>query len=137
MNTVDEVVRLRKLGQLKESMEMMQSVLAENPESGMNQYQMAWCYDNLGEERKAVSHYQMAIELGLSGEDLMEAYLGLGSTLRSLGDYEEADRVFRKARNAFPDSSVLEVFQAMVFYNKENYAEAMEQILKLLVKKNE
>jgi hypothetical protein len=41
-----------------------------------NHYQMAWCYDNLGEEQLAIPHYIQAISLGLCPSSLEGAYLG-------------------------------------------------------------
>ncbi|WP_280512914.1 tetratricopeptide repeat protein [Carnobacterium inhibens] len=53
-------------------------------------YQCAWSYDLLGEEKKAVPFYEQSIKLGLVGEDLEGAYVGLGSTYRTLGGIQKS-----------------------------------------------
>ncbi|WP_225744999.1 tetratricopeptide repeat protein [Marinilactibacillus sp. Marseille-P9653] len=76
-------------------------------------YQCAWSYDLLREEEKAVPFYKKAIDLGLDGEDLEGALLGLASTYRTLGRYEESERTFLKGLELFPTNNAVKVFFAM------------------------
>lgn len=84
------------------------------------------------EERKTISFYEKAIELGLNGEDLEEAYLGLGSTYRAIGNYQKSFEVFTKGIQKSPDSNVLQVFYAMTLFNCDQSEQAMEILLRLI-----
>ena len=75
-----------------------------------------------------------AIHLGLSGADLEGAYLGLGSTYRSIGRYHEAEKIFLKGMEEFPTNNAFKGFYAMVLYNLKRYSEAMNIVLNLLAK---
>jgi TolA-binding protein len=69
------------------------------------------------------------LELGLAGKERRGALLGLGSTLRTLGEYEEAQAVFEEAMKAFPEAREFNVFYAMVLYNLRKHEEAMAVLL--------
>jgi tetratricopeptide (TPR) repeat protein len=72
------------------------------------------------------------LELGLLGEERQGALLGLGSTYRTLGMYEESKLVFEEAMKEFPDCREFQVFYSMVQYNLKEYGKAMEILLKQL-----
>jgi len=95
-------------------------------------YQLAWIHDVMELEREAVPFYEKALELGLAGEEKQGALLGLGSTYRTLGRYEEAKAVFEAAIREFPERREYQVFLAMVQYNLKAHGEAMEILLRQL-----
>lgn len=132
--TLSTVLQLRKEKKYTEAKDAMLQLLTTEPSNGEYQYQMAWCYDNLSEERNAVPHYVQAISLGLSPESLEGAYVGLGSTYRSLGKYAKAKETFEAAMLQFPDGNHLKVFYAMTLYNLQEHSKGMEILLKLLAK---
>jgi tetratricopeptide (TPR) repeat protein len=70
-----------------------------------------------------------AISAGLSGEQLRGAYLGLGSTYRALGQYEDALAVFEEGLRNFPSAAELVVFRAMALYNLGRNKEAVAGLL--------
>ena len=80
-------IRLRKEGRAEEARVILLELAAERPDDPQVQYQCAWVHDSLGREREAVPFYERAIAGGLSGRDLEGAFVGLGSTYRSLGEY--------------------------------------------------
>ncbi len=59
--------------------------------------------------------------------------MGLASSLRCLGCYEEADSFFRIAKNEYPDNEELLPFYAMNLYNLGKGSDAVSILLKLLV----
>lgn len=133
MISIESVLELRKQKKFTEAKEAMLALLATAPTNAEYQYQMAWCYDNLGQERDAVPHYIEAISLcSLSKESLEGAYLGLGSTYRSLGQYAEAKETFEAAILLFPNANHLKVFYAMTLYNLKEHNMAMEILLQQL-----
>ena len=126
------VLQLRKEGKLEVALQVMERLLEQEPNNATFQYQMAWCNDSLGNEKAAVPYYKRAIELGLPPEQLKGAYLGLGSTYRTLGQYEESRDVLSTALEAFPDSNELKVFYAMTLYNIGEQNEAMQHLLHVI-----
>ncbi|WP_214733962.1 tetratricopeptide repeat protein [Exiguobacterium sp. s154] len=128
----DRAVRLREEGQLEQAKQLFLSLLRKDEKNPRLHAYCAWCYDSLGEERQAVPHYERAIRLGLTGEELAESYLGLGSTYRALGRYAEAEQLFKEAIEQFPNHGALKVFQAMTHYNVGRHEEATGTLLELL-----
>ncbi|MED3653101.1 tetratricopeptide repeat protein [Heyndrickxia sporothermodurans] len=133
MYTKDEMekaIQLREEGYLIESNELLIQLAKEHPDDPVINYQCAWSYDVLGKEREAVPYYEKAISLGLKGEDLEGALLGLGSTYRTLGDYENSRSTFSKGMELFQHNHAIRVFYAMTLYNLKDHNQAMEILLK-------
>lgn len=128
---IDKAVQLRKEGKLEESNELLLKLVKEFPEDAMVNYQCAWSFDVLEKEVEAIAYYEKAIALGLPDEDLKEAYLGLASTYRTIGDYEKSKETFMSAMEKFDDKS-LEVFYAMTLYNLKEHVTSMEILLKII-----
>jgi tetratricopeptide (TPR) repeat protein len=129
---VAEVIRLREAGKLEEARLLALELVAEQPDDPAVNYHCAWCHDVLGLERDAVPFYERAIARGLRDEDLEGALLGLGSTYRSLGEYQNAIETLGKGAAQFPDQRSFELFLAMALYNTGAHAQAMERLLKAL-----
>lgn len=134
---MEQALELRKEGKLKESNERLLSLVKEFPDDPQVNYQVAWSFDVLGLEEKAISFYEKAIKLGLDGEDLEGAILGLGSTYRTLGLYEKSSEVLIKGVQLFPENQALKAFFAMTLYNLNRHQEAMELLLKGLAMSSE
>lgn len=117
MSWLDRVQAARKEGSFAKAMAVLEEELRARPEDPQVHYQIAWTHDALGKERDAVSAYERAIDLGLSGEDLQSAYVGLGSTLRCLGEYEKSLAVLDRGLGVFPDYRALRVFRALTLFN--------------------
>ncbi|QCR31069.1 tetratricopeptide repeat protein [Lysinibacillus sp. SGAir0095] len=128
-----KAIELRKNGNLKESNELLLTLVKESPDDAYINYQCACSFDVLGEEMKAAPYYQDAINLGLDGEDLEGALLGLGSTYRTLGEYEKSKSTLSKGIELFPDSKAIQVFYSMTLYNLKEHNSAMKLLLKCLI----
>jgi len=126
-------IELRKNGNYEESNELMIKLVKKYPKDAFMHYQCAWSFDVLGEESKAVPYYEKAIDLGLSGAELEGALLGLGSTYRTLGEYEKSQNIFLKGIELFPNNKALQVFYSMTLYNLNAHSAAMEILLTCLV----
>jgi len=133
MEKLDQAISLRKQEKLTESNILLLELVKEYPNHPEINYQCAWSFDVLGEEAKAVPYYERAIELGLSGKTLEGALLGLGSTYRTLGDYESSNRTFEKGIELFPSNHAFKVFYAMTLYNLKEHDKAMELLLTSLI----
>ncbi|MEI5905900.1 tetratricopeptide repeat protein [Bacillus spongiae] len=126
---MERAIFLRKEGKQKESNQILVKLVKEYSNDPVVNYQCAWSFDVLGEESQAVPYYERAIKLGLSGSDLEGAFLGLGSTYRTLGEYEKSEEVLRKGMELFPENQVLRIFYAMTLYNINKHSEAMKILL--------
>lgn len=133
VNALDLALGLRKEGRLKESNDTLLKLVKEFPKDAMINYQCAWSFDVLGEEAEAVPYYENAIQLGLPDEELQGALLGLGSTYRTLGEYEKSKEVFLKGMELYPTNRALQVFYSMTLYNLKEHSDAMALLLKCLV----
>jgi tetratricopeptide (TPR) repeat protein len=127
-----QAISYRGEGRHQESNELLTQLVDQYPDDPYMNYQCAWSYDLLGQERAAVPYYEKAVELGLSGENLEGAFIGLGSTYRALGEYEKSKSVFEKGMTVFPENKVIQVFYAMTLYNLGQYDKTMELLLKNL-----
>ncbi|MER2037663.1 MAG: tetratricopeptide repeat protein [Solibacillus sp.] len=120
---------LRKENRLKESNELFVELAQLNPQNAYLHYQCAWSFDVLGEETKAVPYYEKAIQGDLEESDLENAYLGLGSTFRTIGEYEKSKAVLEEGIKRFPNNHALQVFYSMTLYNLNEHQESMNILL--------
>jgi tetratricopeptide (TPR) repeat protein len=125
-------VALREAGEVTEAKDLLVELQRDHPDDAEVNLQCAWAHDRLGLEREAVPYYEVAIRLGLDRADHKDALLGLGSTYRTLGQYEEALSTLDRGVEEFPDDGGMKVFRAMALYNNERGKEACELLLTLL-----
>jgi tetratricopeptide (TPR) repeat protein len=127
-----EAVTMREAGQLEAARRLLMQLHDDDPGDAEINLQCAWIHDKLGFEREAVLFYESALRLGLDGEDLKHALLGLGSTYRSLGRYAEALDTLTKGVGTFPEDRSMQVFQAMALYNSGEAKEACQLLLQIV-----
>lgn len=131
-------VRLRERGEAGAAREELLELAGRYPDDAVIAYQAAWVHDVLGLEAEAVPFYERALAgEGLAREDRHGVFLGLGSTYRVLGRYEEAVRTLRRGLGAFPDDPALRAFLAMALYNRGEGREAVRLLLKTLAAASE
>ena len=123
---------LRAAGAHAEARALLIELISRNPSDPMLQYEAACVHDSLGEEAAAVPYYVAAIAAGLPQEELRGAYLGLGSTYRTLGRYAEAEHTLTEGLARFPQANEMKVFLAMVHHNLGRSTEAVQSLLALL-----
>lgn len=92
----------------------------------------AEAHDREGRERSAVALYEHAIDLGLPPAELRGALLGLGSTYRALGRYDDALRMLNRGAQEFPHDLGFAPFLAMTLYNLGRPKEAVTLLLRTL-----
>lgn len=129
----NKAINLRNSGNHKESNHIFVRLVQEFPDDASINYQCAWSYDLLGKEAKAVPFYENAIKLGLSSKELEGALLGLGSTYRTLGEYEKSKATFLKGIELFPHNRAIQTFYSMTLYNLNEHHQAMELLLTCLI----
>jgi tetratricopeptide (TPR) repeat protein len=130
---IAEAVALREAGQVEQSRALLLALLDETPDDPIANLQCAWAHDKLGLESEAVPFYEAALGLGLEDDDRRHALLGLGSTYRTLGRYEEALATLTRGVEEFPGDNGILVFQAMAFYNTGQAKDACELLLRIIL----
>lgn len=128
----DAIVK-RKAGDYESSIHILTSLVEQFPNDAYIHYQCALSMDMAGRETDAVPYYKKAISLGLDKEFLQHAYIGLGSTYRTLGKYKEAKETLQEGMGLFPNNNALRIFYAMTLYNLKEHNMAMEILLRVMV----
>ena len=131
-DSLGNAIVLREQGNLREAQEILVRLVDANPDDALLNYHCAWSCDALGLEHEAVPYYVRALHLGLPDEEQQGAILGLGSTYRVLGMYEDSRDILQQGVETFPDNHALMVFYAMTLYNLRLYDKAMEHTLMVL-----
>ena len=131
-DSLGNAIVLREQGDLQEAQEMLVRLVEANPEDALLNYHCAWSCDALGLEHDAIHHYVKAMHLGLPDEEMQGAILGLGSTYRALGMYDDAREMLQQGVETFPGNHALMVFYAMTLYNLRLYDKATEHVLMVL-----
>jgi tetratricopeptide (TPR) repeat protein len=130
--SIAKITALRRAGKHEQARELA-SELAKSPKaSALLLYETACVHDFLGLEAQAVPFYLSAIAKGLPAQASRGAYLGLGSTYRTLGQYEQSLRVLAEGLEKFPLAQELHVFHAMTLYNLGRNKEAVQSLLNVL-----
>jgi tetratricopeptide (TPR) repeat protein len=132
MSSAEQVRALRRAGQHEAACTLAASLAAQLPEDAELQYEAACAHDFLGREAQAVPFYLAALSGSLRPEQQRSAYLGLGSTYRSLGDYAAAEATLRAGLAHFADAAELQTFLAMTLHNLGQSKRAVELLLTLL-----
>lgn len=129
---LDAIVGARAHGQFEEIFPRLQKLDARHPNVAEINYQLAWTCDVLGREAEALPYYEKAVALGLPDNELAGALLGLGSTLRQLGQFERSVSVLRSAKLQFPDNREFDAFLALTLHAAGQPAEALRLALETL-----
>ena len=119
-------------GQVEQILGQLKALDARFPNIGEINYQLAWTCDVLGHEAEALPYYEKAVALGLPENELSGALLGLGSTLRNLGQLERSAEVLRSGRAQFPDNREFDAFLALTLHDLGRHAEALKLVLEAL-----
>lgn len=129
---LDAIIGARHGGQVKQVLQRLQELDRRFPNVAEINYQLAWTCDVLGRENDALPYYEKAVALGLPENELSGALLGLGSTLRNLGQPERSAEVLRSGRAQFPDNREFDVFLALTLHELGRHGEALQLVLEAL-----
>jgi tetratricopeptide (TPR) repeat protein len=129
---LDAITGARHGGHISHVFGQLKALDARFPNVAEINYQLAWTCDGDGNAKEALSYYEKAVALGLPPNELSGALLGLGSTLRVLGQPERSAEVLRSGQNQFPENREFDVFLAMTLHHLGAHAEAMELLLTVI-----
>ena len=131
---IERVVQARAEGRLEDALAAALELAERYPDDARVAYQAGWAHDSLGKESGAVPFYSRALSLpGLTAVERHGVFLGLGSTYRTLGRYEESLETLRRGVAEFPDYAPLKAFLAMTLYNCGEHKEAVSTLLNLVL----
>ena len=129
---LDAITGARHGGQIDHVLDLLKQLDARFPNVAEINYQLAWTCDVLGREAEALPFYEKAVALGLPPNELSGALLGLGSTLRNLGQPERSAEILRSGQAQFPDNREFDVFLALALHDLGQHGEAMKLTLEAL-----
>ncbi len=130
--TIQEASYLRSQGRHEEARALLVQLCHQSPLDAELNYATACVHDFLGLEAHAVPYYLAALAGNLSTENRRGAFLGLGSTYRTLGQYAESHKTLVAGMKEFPQARELQVFLAMTLYNLGDAKAAVQSLLILL-----
>lgn len=129
---LDAIVGARAHGQSAAILPRLKTLDAKHSNVAEINYQLAWTCDVHGRSAEALPYYEKAIALGLAPNELSGALLGLGSTLRTLGQYERSADVLRSGKTQFPENREFDVFLALTLHALGQHAAALQLALDTL-----
>ncbi|MFD2177560.1 tetratricopeptide repeat protein [Veronia pacifica] len=132
-NIVEQAITLYRDGQSNEAVGLLSGYLTDPEWGSLAHFHTAFAYDRQGDEKKAIPHYRQALLGSLNRKDRFDALLGLGSSLRCLGEYVAATETFELLLSEYPDSQSAQPFYAMCLYNTGRGKEACQLLMKLLL----
>lgn len=130
---IEEARTLRRADELDASQKQLLALLEANPDHPLVLFEVGGSYDVMGEEEMAIPYYRRAIAAGLEGSDLQECLVCLGSTLRVVGETEDAVSILEQAVDEFPDNKSSRVFLALAYYSDGDASQALSTLLSLLL----
>lgn len=123
---------LNRAGQEEEATAIVHALVERCPNDPRAHFEFAGALDYQGREAEAVAPYRRAQTLGLSGRDLPRLYVQLGSTLRNVGEFDEAVEFLQEGRTRFPDHAAIRAFLALALHSAGRCRESVVSLLELI-----
>ena len=133
---VARIWALNEEGQENERLELAVSLVERYPDDPRSHFEYAGVLDFQGREADAVAPYRRAQALGLAGDDVPRLYVQLGSTLRNVGQFEEAARFLAEGCRRFPDHAAIRAFYALALVSAGRCPEAAVTLLELVTEQS-
>lgn len=130
---IEEARTLRRADELEASQAQLLALMEEYPNHPLVLFEVGGSYDVMGEEEMAIPYYRRAIAAGLEGSDLQECLVCLGSTLRVVGENDDAVAILEQAVDEFPGRNSSRVFLALAYYSNGEANLAVSTLLSLLL----
>ncbi len=94
---------------------------------------LAGAYDSAGREEEAVAPYRAALAAGLDDDERLRARIQLASTLRNLGQTQEAVEILTAVCEENPRHRAARAFLALALTSADHAPEAVSELLDLLL----
>jgi tetratricopeptide (TPR) repeat protein len=128
----DRIRMLNKAGQFDLALEVAQDLVTRFSENPRAYFVLGGAFDFQGRELDAVPPYRRAWELGLAGDVVPQFYVQYGSTLRNVGQIDEAVRLLKEGSERFPDDAAIQAFLSLALFSSGQKAEALATALSIL-----
>jgi len=134
ISLADECIRkLNRDGRYGDALQVAQALVARFPVNPRAHFVLGGTYDFQDRETEALPPYRRAWELGLAGDDVPRFYVQYGSTLRNVGQFEEAVRVLQEGRTRFPRNAAIRAFLALALGSAGRPDEALATALSIVI----
>lgn len=124
---------LERAGKDDEAIDHFRALVTDYPDNPRAYFEYGGAFDSAGHETEAIVQYNRSLELGLSAEYLPQIYLQLGSSLRNVGQWDEAVAMLQKAANEYPERPSLKVFLALAQETAGHTHDALTTLFELAV----
>jgi tetratricopeptide (TPR) repeat protein len=124
---------LEKEGSEQAAIDYFRTLADEVPNNALVEFELAGAYDFAGFEAEAIPHYRRAMKLGLPDDELARAYLQLGSSLRNVGEFDDAVQLLTEGCAKFPEHRALKVFLAFAQHSASKPQAALVTLLDALL----
>jgi Flp pilus assembly protein TadD len=94
---------------------------------------LAGAYDSAGQEDRAVGPYRAALAAGLPEEENVRTRIQLASTLRNLGELDEAIQILSQLCAELPEHRAARAFFALALTSAGQADRAVSELLDLLL----
>jgi len=129
---LDAIIGARHGGRIDGVIRQLEALAGRFPNVAEIHYQLGWTFDVLDRPAEARPHYEKSVALGLAPNELAGALIGLGMTLRALGETRRASDVLRTARAQFPDNREIDAFLALALHANGEHGEAVSLLINAL-----
>ncbi|GAA0466858.1 tetratricopeptide repeat protein [Alkalibacillus silvisoli] len=133
MDQLQEAIRLKNEGNLKEAQPLLAELANEHKEDQKVLLVAAEVHEKLELFPQAITFYQQALEFDLNEEYRKKALLHLGISYRAVGLYEQARETLEVGMSEFPSSNPFYIYFAMTLYNLGDSDLAMEIMAQKLI----
>jgi cyanophycin synthetase len=117
----------------QEAIDHFNLLAAQYPENQYIVLHLAGAYDSAGREEEAVAPYRIALAAGLSEPEDLRARIQLASTLRNVGEHDEAVQILTKVCAENPEHRAARAFLAVALTSAGHADQAVSELLDLLL----
>ena len=132
-NALDHGESLIDEERYQEAIDHFNQLAAEHPDNPYVILHLAGAYDSAGHEEEAIAPYRAALAAGLSESEDLRGRIQLASTLRNVGEHEEAVRILTEVCVEHPEHRAARAFLALALTSAGDAVEAVSQLLDLLL----
>lgn len=130
---VEQGLQLERVENYAAAIDHFRQLVEDFPEDARAHFEYAGAFDSAGQEAEAVPHYYRALEMGLPEDYRPRLFVQLGSSLRNIGQYEEAVHLLTRACEIYPDHVALHVFRALALESAGQAHEALSTLFDVVI----
>lgn len=131
-----QILRSGNRKKVQGGLRMLRLHTKENPTDAVAWYEYACAEDGFGTESKALLAYERVLKIGANTLPLKEQpgfYLGMGSTLRNLRKFVEANKILRMGIKRHPRFRALYLFIALNDYSRNKTKDAVKILFDVIL----